>query len=513
MIKAVAVGGCVAVAVLAAALALDGSGDDPGAGSARPNVVLIVADDLAAGQFTREVMPRAHRVFGAGATRFDEHWVSTALCCPSRATLLTGQYAHNNGVFSNDAGYPALIDRDDVLPAWLGNAGYRTSHIGKYLNGHQQVIGRDEAGPGWDRWSVIRGPTYYGYRVFTTDGITEAGHDADDYSTTAVNRQAVEEIRELAPSEDPFFLQVDHLAPHTESRADSGGRCGGIALPAPRDEDSFRDARLPRPPSFNEADVSDKPPFVRALPRLTARQRDSLENRWRCALATVQEVDRGIEMVSDALAEAGELDSTMLVFLSDHGVFYGEHRVLKGKVLPYAAVHEAPLAIRVPPGYLERAPVPRVERVVANIDIAPTILDLAGATPCVADSCRVTDGRSLLPLIEGRGRWPAGRAILLEYREPSGRRYATCDFAGFRTSDVEFVRHRSVVGPSGDCRDAEFAELYGLAADPFQLENRCSPECPPGVREAKLARRLARLEACAGVAGRDPLPASGEYCE
>jgi arylsulfatase A-like enzyme len=213
------------------------------------------------------------------------------------------------------------------------------------------------------------------------------------------------------------------------------------------------------------------------------------------------------ELVGE-LDEAGELENTVIVFTSDNGYFYGEHRIPGSKTLPYEETIHVPLLIRLPDSLEGAERVRTVNQQVANIDLAPTILDLAGADPCGPDGCRVMDGRSLVPLMQGGGNFPSDRAVVIELTQGKDKVKPTlsCSYQGFRTTRQVYVEHTSVPRPSNrECEDALEVERYDLRSDPFELENLGT--------DAALAARLDLLRSCAGLPSRDPVPESGTYCE
>jgi N-acetylglucosamine-6-sulfatase len=481
-------------------------------GSDRPNIILIVTDDQTLAQLNEKVMPTTERVLASRGSSFTHYYASTAQCCPSRAAMLTGQYGHNNGVLSNQDGYASLTRKGDTLPVWLRRSGYNTAHVGKYLTGYTAVAPPEEVAPGWDDWHTVPNrPGYYDYVISNNGRLRRHGTGKRDYVTTVLNRHSVRVIRQFAPKRRPFFLQLDHRAPHTDRVPRAPGRCDEFAVPAPRDAALFRRAALPRPPSFNEADMSDKPSFLRGLDPLRKSRVKRTRLKWGCALASLRAVDRGVGRIMSALRDSGEVGKTAIMLTSDNGLFYGEHRVKASKVLPYEEAERLPLVMRVPRPYRGREPrIPRVHEVAANIDIAPTILDLANTAPC--RNCRVMDGHSLLTLINGRAsRWPDDRGVLLEYRVQEASRHATCHYTAIHTGELEYIEHSSLVS-GGQCVDVDERELYDLTFDPFQLENLCAEGCPGGPGQEQLEERLAVLRGCEGIAGRDPRPPSG-YCE
>jgi arylsulfatase A-like enzyme len=488
----------------------------------RPNIVLIQTDDQTLNQLSRRAMPKTKRLIARHGTTFRNYMVTTAQCCPSRASVLTGQYAHNHGVTSNNVGYPKLVEKRNVLPVWLQRAGYKTIHVGKYLNAYERVAQPDsEVAPGWDRWHTVLGATrYYGYDYFVDGETRHHGHSPSDNVTHVLNTDAARLARRFARRAPPFFLEFDQRVPHGARQKDPFGPCSRSPQPERRDEGRFADAALPKPPSFNEGNMSDKPPFLREKPKLGPRSRHKVRKRWRCGLAALAGVDRGVAKVYSAVRKAGELNRTVFVFISDNGKFFGQHRIQGGKVYPYEEAIRLPLLIRTPKRYRNGAHrVRSVGKPVANIDLAPTILDLARARPCARrGDCRTMDGRSLLPLLKRSGGWPAGRGLLTEYRVHDLGRYSTCDFDGIRTRTTIYVEHSRVVDPrTGQCESADQRERYDLAKDPYELHNRCfdgrPSSCPNDAEQLDLERRLDRLRDCAGVAGRDRRVSGHPFCE
>jgi N-acetylglucosamine-6-sulfatase len=494
----------------------------------RPNVVVIQADDQTAAQFTRRVMPNTFKLLVDHGTAFRDYIATTALCCPSRASLITGQYAHNHGVFANggeEGGYQALRDKGSVLPVWLEQAGYNTIHLGKFLNGYWKV-GDDPAavGPGWDDWQTLinKEDAYYNYDLSNNGEVVHFGDKPRDYVTRVLQRKAVRAVRDYSKVNAPFYLQFDERAPHVERN--KTGPCSGktrYPLPAPGDQSRFRHARLPNVPSFDEKRMGDKPAFLRNAPELDSREKRMIKKHWRCSLASLVSVDRSVARVYNAVKKAGELRRTVFVYTSDNGQFFGEHRVATGKVLPYEEALRQPLVIRLPKRY--RAGSARVHDVgaaVGNIDLAPTILDLAKGRPCPPDgACRTMDGRSLMPLLTSQGSWPRQRALLSEYRVFVPHHYGTCKFAAIRTPKALYAEHYSVTDLASDkCATARPPEVerYDLPRDPFELRNLCYrgklSNCPPGRLQRHLEAELTRLRDCAGVKGRDERVDGRPYC-
>jgi N-acetylglucosamine-6-sulfatase len=483
----------------------------------RPNIVLVTTDDQTMGQLTQATMPRTLELLGRGGTTFTDAIATTPLCCPSRASMITGQYGHNNGILSNAGGYKHLIGKRNVLPMWLKRAGYRTAHVGRYLNTYKG----NRAAPGWQRWfSMLEPRIYFDYDVQLRNGDEEHyGTGRRDYVTSVINKQAVGMVRDLVKGPKPFFLQVDHLAPHSDGvGGELGTPCERSAIPPSHAPQGFEQVQLPRPPSFDEQDVGDKPLFIQVQPNLDPDDVSELERQWRCRLASLPSVDAGVNRIYHALEAAGELDNTAIIFVSDNGFFFGEHRVVREKYHAYEEAVRIPLLIRFPvsvggTGLTVDAPV-------ANIDIPPTLLELAGASPCIPEGCRVMDGRSLVPLAAaGATQWGFERALLVEldrHNSGTGLTLLPCEYHGVRVDGQLYVEYDSVPNSvTGACEESNAVEHYDLASDPFELQNLYPAPQDSATRAAQqeLATRLAALRDCAGIEGRDPAPPNGHYCE
>jgi arylsulfatase A-like enzyme len=391
------------------------------------------------------------------------------------------------------------------------------------MNGYQQFADPPSVvPPGWDQWySFLGGTRYYNYDLYANGGVSHRGSRAAANATQVANRKAVQLIRSWASEAVPIYLQLDEPSPHIAAQQDPYGNCAHAPMPERRDEGSYRHAPLPKPPSFNERDMRDKPAFLSSAPRLSPAETKHVRRRWRCTLASLKGVDRGVAQVYRALKRAHLVQRTVFIFISDNGQFYGEHRIEKGKVLPYREALHLPLVIKAPKRYLggRRAP-GTVTRPAANIDLAPTILSLAHAQPCPPNGpCRTMDGHSLVPLLTRSGRWPKDRALLTEYSNPHpAGRFAACRFGGVVTARSIYVQHSRVVDPSsGQCVASNQVERYDLKRDPFELHNLCfggsASNCPLDSSQSELESRLARLRDCAGIRGRDQRVDGRPFCE
>lgn len=455
----------------------------------RPNVVVVMTDDQT--QASLSVMGRVQSELVQGGTTFANSFTNWPLCCPSRATFYTGQYAHNHGVLGNgspDGGFPRLDD-SSTLPVWMQAAGYRTIHVGKYLNGYGEE-GTDPTyvPPGWNEWyaaSAGTTQTVYDYQLNQNGSLVSYGAQETDFKQDVFTNLAVDAINRHAP-QGPFFLGVMYTAPHSggpNPNPQPPANCGnGAPKPAPRHATAFNSEPLPQTPNFNEADVSDKPAAIQALPSFTEADFTNIQRRHRCRLESLLSVDEGVGRIVDALRAAGELDDTLIVFTSDNGFFAGEHRVQTGKNRVYEESIRVPLVIRgpgVPAGVA-------AEDLATNADLAPTILDATGAA-----AGRTVDGRSLLPFAEHPSRMH-GRELLLEKgnqlddTEGDDAAVQSGTFAAIRTSRYVYVENAT-----GEI------ELYDLAGDPYQLTNLHGHPAYAAT-EAALASRLATLRSCAG---------------
>ena len=459
-------------------LAAAGCGADPGPGQEpdeRPNVVVLMTDDQTLESM--RVMPGVRRTIARRGTTFTRSFVSFALCCPSRATFLTGQYAHNHGVLGNRpplGGYGRL-DRGETLPVWLQRAGYRTMHVGKFLNRYGVDLGPYHVPPGWDDWHGSVDPFTYDYygTVLNENGALRSY--PSQYSTDLYADLAEDLIGEAAQDDRPFFLSAAFLAPHDGGPRELDDPAGLVTpVSAPRHRDLFVAEALPRSvdASFNESDMSDKPAYMRALPSIGPQLADAIVESYRQRLESLVAVDEAVVGITNALRADGELDNTLIIFTSDNGFFHGEHRMPNEKMLVYEPSIRVPLIMRgpgVPVGAARR-------QLVTNADLAPTILDVADASPT-----KPQDGRSLLPLLaDPRLEW--GRDLLIEGAEG----FTVRGFEALRTYRYVYAEYRT-----GE------RELYDLERDPHELRSVHDDPAYAPIR-AQLARRLRALRVCAG---------------
>lgn len=462
----------VASAVAAGAIALMTAGGEPGPPrdpAGRPNVVIVLTDDQPFDSISHApaAMPYLQRQWGrraAGWIRFPNAFVNTPLCCPSRASILTGRYSHHTGVRDNDDG--ARFDDSTTLATWLHDAGYTTGLVGKYLNRYPFGAGEPFVPPGWDTWVAKTNQSadtvYANYLLARGDRFERYGEAEDEYATDVLGREAARFVRE-APEGRPFFLLFAPSAPHEPW------------IPAARHEGALAAFRIAEPASVAEADVSDKPGWVRRLPLPTTEQREAWIEERRRALETLLAVDDAIREIDLALRDRGVMEDTVVFFLSDNGYAWGEHR-WQSKSCPYAACVRVPFAVRVP---AERS---RVDpSLVSNVDLAPTIAALARATPGVPfDGLDVSP--ALLDAVEIRR-----RGVLAEW------------VGGFAGPDGPIpgwwsVRTAGAVYTEYATGERELYDVGGIRgpADPNELDNRVDDPAYARLR-ARLAGLLDRL--------------------
>ncbi|HEY1330544.1 MAG TPA: sulfatase-like hydrolase/transferase [Actinomycetota bacterium] len=422
----------------------DGEATSTDAFIVQPNVVLILTDDQRWDEMS--FMPKLQAgLTDEGVSFAPNGIISDPLCCPSRATILTGTYSHTNGIYLNndDGGFHLFTQRGDdqnTIATVLHAQGYRTGLVGKYLNGYS-VPYHNYIPPGWDSWfatlDVRENAAYYDWEATDNGTKLHFGSSPASYSTTVFDEQAQAFI-DSTPADQPLFLYLAPRAPHSPM------------TPAPKYAGSLAGLvpNLTDQPNFNEADVSDKPHYVQRLPLLTPHriQKDQLE--YEHQFETLRSVDDMVGHVVDELQADGRLSNTLLIFLSDQGMELGSHR-LEGKLVPYEESIRTPFIIR----WDALGIAPRTDAsVVSNVDLAATIADAAGTT------MPGTEGLSLLPLMKDPGMdWRPD--VLLEHQgSPSNPGYC-----GVRSADDVYIQYAT-----GE------EELYDLVADPDQLNNQAS---------------------------------------
>ncbi len=469
---------------------------------ARPNIVVIMVDDLDLDgmntMLALDLAPNIERDLVDAGTVFTESFVANALCCPSRATFLTGQYSHNNGVLSNhgDNGGVAAFDDTSTLGTWLQGGGYRTSYAGKYLNGYG-VVPRSPiraqrpryAPPGWDHWQGMIGAHNFNYRVNdTVDGVTTIvryGEEPSEYKTTVLADRSAAFIRdaEVRNDEQPFFLVVMPKTPHPEPNHEAKSRFDHHVSPDPMDllekPDKMELIAGLTPTSFSKASFDHvdptQPSWLRAVgdTPLSEANKAQITSYYRDRLAAMLSVDDLVGTVMSTLEETGEIDNTVVFFTSDNGYVLGEHR-WHMKLVAFEESIRVPLYVR-GPGIAAQ----EIDRPIVNADLAPTIAELAGVTPGLP-----VDGRSLVPLLSS-GEAPVWRdRILIEhYDNPT-----VPDYRALRTGRYLYVEYDDGSGER---------ELYDLSFDLHQTVSLHADADQVDV-VAALGAQLQPLRTCGG---------------
>jgi arylsulfatase A-like enzyme len=436
---------------------------------ARPNVLIILTDDQDEESIAR-MGKLQDRLVDQGTT-FDNAFVTTPLCCPSRATFLRGQYAHNHQVLSNNpplGGFEQLHKlglENSTIATWLHDTGYATAYIGKYLNGYGEKRPTRYVPPGWDVWRARLGGVGNDTYDINENGDIKTYDRHELHETDYYSDRAEEFIRNHKGDDAPWFMVVAPSAPHKPASF------------AERHAGMFRRAEMPKPPSFNEKDVSDKPQWVRNQSRLDARGITREQQYWRKVQRSLQSVDDLVGNVAEALANTNQLYDTYVVYASDNGYLFHRHRIAT-KGAPYEESIGIPLVVRGPgvPGGAVRS------QLVANTDWAPTIANWAEVTPP-----DFVDGRSLDPLLSES--MPADRRKRLLIEGFRGNNA----FRGLRTAEGETYVEYQETGEK---------EYYDLSTDPWQIESaHAAPE--NAGRLGELSATLSSLEDCAGETCRE----------
>jgi N-acetylglucosamine-6-sulfatase len=439
----------------------------------QPNILFVLTDDLDLAE--AKYMPQVQSYFVDGGTSFSNYFVNISLCCPSRATMLRGQYAHNTGVYTNhkeDGSFIYLYRHGlekSTIATWLQEKGYRNGYIGKYFNGYPRRAPKNYVPPGWDEWhSPINDSGYMGYKYTLNENgkFVEYGDRPEDYNDDVYTKKAQQFINQAAEDKQPFFLYISYFAPHQP------------AIPAPRHSKLFPDAFVPRTPGFNEADVTDKPRYIRELPLLTPEEIAKIDRLYQKRLRSLQAVDEGLVTLINTLKANGQLDNTYIIFTSDNGYHLGQHRLPPQKETAYEEDIHLPLYVRGP-----NVPAGRtVDQIVSNVDLAPTFAELAGVKPP-----NFIDGRSLVSLF----RHPLNihqswrQVLLLQHRLNPQAKPLIPNYKGLRTAHCTYVKYKN-----GE------EEMYDLRQDPEQLENLAQVTPQRIIKE--YAQRLVHLSDCRG---------------
>jgi arylsulfatase A-like enzyme len=473
--------------------------DGPSAGTAPPppitarlpNIIFILSDDedVASHAF----LPKSKALLQDQGTTLSNFFVTYSLCCPSRASILRGQYPHNTKVESNalpSGGYLRFqnLGRErETIATWLSRAGYRTILVGKYMNGYE-VGTAGAAPPGWDGWNTAlgnQGAQGFNYSLDENGRFVTYGSAPADFFTDVLARKAVAAIHQAALDSVPLFLYLAPFSPHLP------------AAFAPRHAGLFGTTPLPISPNYNEADVSDKPLVIRSLPLLGATASSDLTGVYQNRLRALQSVDDLVDSVVTALQDEHLLNKTWIFYTSDNGFHMGAHRSRLGKNLPYEEDLRVPFVVRGP-----GVPAGRVVNLLAlNIDLAATFATIAHASPLVPQ-----DGRSLVPLLSGAGSTAWRQSFQAERSAEdttsifmaAGAMHPQLElgdaaerFPGIGWNAIRTARWKYVEWGTGE------RELYDLGGDPYEMTNLLFSGGDTTAVPA-LQTRLHQLMTCAG---------------
>ncbi|MCC6226990.1 MAG: sulfatase [Microthrixaceae bacterium] len=476
----------------------------PDAPTTRPNIVMIMADDLDATTTPLwDAMPKTKALLADQGLTFDNAFSPTPICCPARATILTGQYGHNTDVLTNGGehgGWESFVEgggEERSFPVQLQAAGYDTMLVGKYLNGIESDP--THIPPGWTEWyGGVDNLLYagYGYTLNENGTLVTYGTDAEDYATDVIAAKTMDYVhRAEADDAQPFFAYVAPTAPHLP-----------LAAPPRYASNPWVGAKAPRTPNWYEPDVSDKSEWLKWSTASHDATKSWNDVDWANRMGSLMGLDDLVAGVVETLDTHGELDNTVLMFISDNGYNLGSHKLVH-KMAPYEESVRVPL-VMAGPGIRHGTE----SRMVIEPDLAPTILDLAGLS-----APAWTDGTSLVPLL-GEGPSPStwrsdfvGQYLGGAAANGIGAELPpTLSFALFvmllgqelptytsiRTTDHLYVEWDQTAIGAGIG-----AELYDMAADPYQLDNLLATEAGRSANAALVAQlksRMTQLVDCAG---------------
>jgi len=437
--------------------------------SSRPNVVVVLADDLSWNLVSH--MPHVQALQKAGMT-MSNHYVIDSLCCPSRSAIFTGEYPHDDGVFTNsgsDGGYNAYNSNGNEPKSFalaLQQAGYRTGFMGKYLNGYQPT---DKVPPGWNEWDVTgNGYPEFNYTLNENGKQQHYGKDPKSYLTDVVSQKGGSFIDSAATSGQPFMLEVATFAPH------------GPYTPPPRYANPVKNVPYPKTSAYDVL-PSNPPSWLKGRPPLTPKQQSQIAKAYSKRVAADLAVDDMIGHLEQELKAKGVAQNTYIVFSSDNGYHMGEYRLMPGKQTAFDTDTHLPLIVSGPGVPAGRS----TNQLTSSIDLAPTFESLTGA----ATGANV-DGVSLAGLLHGQAPTDWQQAVLIEHHGPNNangdpdrqnaKKANPPSYEAVRTATALYVRYAN-----GE------QEYYDTAHDPQELHNLAAKGVPPALTKA-----LTALEHC-----------------
>ena len=368
--------------------------------SSQPNIIFLLTDDQDVTANSLDYMPKLNKILRQEGMEFINYFVTTALCCPSRTTIIKGQYCHNHGIWDNgdlnnntffSGGMKKAIEtklEKETVATLMKAAGYETFLIGKYLNGYNDKYA-DHVPPGWDHWHGMTDTAYFGPH-FSNDGKLFKA-DKDVYQTDYISMHARDMIANRDKSK-PFFIYISPFAPHAPS------------TPAHRHANLFNNISAPRFNSFNPDDdlQKQKPSWLKIIPKLDSDQIASIDEFYRNRLRALQAVDEMLENITLLIKNEGIEDNTYLFYMGDNGQHLGDYRLPGGKRQAYDTDIRVPFLVR-GPGITGGT---KVTEVILSIDLLPTWVELAqGKLPQTYEA----DGKSIIPLLNGQD--PAEPAV------------------------------------------------------------------------------------------------------
>jgi N-acetylglucosamine-6-sulfatase len=411
------------------------------AAPSKPNVVIILTDDQR--YDTLWAMPHVQKDLVGKGMQFNQGFVVNSLCCPSRTSILTGNYSHTTQVWKDSppyGGFQTFLDTGDdqsTLATWLHRDGYRTALFGKYLNGYYDQASAGYIPPGWDQWNAFDRASYYNYRLFVHNNLRQFGSHPSDYSTGVLANEATSFIQN---TKSPFFMYFAPYAPHRP------------AVPSNQFDHRFKGIKPWHPKSYDEHDVSDKPNYIsKDITPFDAARNKAIQRFRRRQYQTLLSADQAVGNIVNTLKDTGQLDNTIIFFMSDNGIAWGENRWTSKKV-PYEPSIRIPYVVRYDPLTHSTNKVDQTDMVL-NIDVAPTIVQLAGA------KAPSMDGQSLVPLLDGSA--DTWRTDFLIEHMSKNQKQAPPTYCAVRSEQYIYVYYAT-----GE------EELYNLQQDPEELRNQ-----------------------------------------
>ena len=427
----------------------------------RPNIIFVLTDDQP--YETVQYMPTVRDVLMKDGVNFENGFVTTPLCCPSRSSILTGEYAHNHQVLTNrmPLGGAPKLDDSSTIATWMNDAGYRTAYYGKYLNAYEDLKPYGYVPPGWDEWATLLDAAFYNYNISVNGNVETHGDTPEDFCADITTRNAVDFIAES--KDEPFFMVVGYYNPHSPyfwaQRHDEQFRANSALTAEPY-----------RNPSFMEGDRSDKPQYLQDLNSIAVSK---IDITYKQILRSLLSVDDGVASILNALDKTGLREKTIIVYLSDNGLTVGDHGFGLTKNCAYESCIRVPFIMYAPgmfPARIESS-------FVANIDLAPTFADLAGFT-----APDTVDGTSLLPLLKNENITWRDDLLFEHWPTEDGVGADIPEFYAVRNAEWKYVEYST-----GE------KELYDLVNDPYELNNLAGqPEYAE--MQAQLEQRLIELK-------------------